>query len=277
NTVTVDKIQQIAVETAEDAKQITLCALIEEIKPYMALIFCRTKRRAHSLNRTLKAQGLSSDEIHGDIAQTKRERVMQSFRDNKIQFLVATDVAARGIDISGITHVINYDLPHDAEGFIHRTGRTARAGKDGCAITLVTPADRSEFLKIEKAIGMTVKRRKISIENAKAIAPVKKDLPAKSYASTRPYAANATPGRNDRGTRKFAGDRRGENPYGRNARKKQGDTAQNGKSAAEKRQAPRKPHDKKNAGGVSAHAPEKKGAEKRLFAKRTERSFSREK
>ena len=222
-SVTVEGIKQLAVETTDDTKQETLCRLIEEMNPFMAIIFCRTKRRAHALNRILQSRGFSSDEIHGDITQGKRERVMQTFRDTKIHFLVATDVAARGLDIDGVTHVFNYDLPHDAEGYIHRTGRTGRAGKEGFAITLLTPADRTEFLKVEKAIGMTVDRRTLKGESVTGKTLSKESAPARKFTATRPYAANSTPGRNTVGKRKFAGDNRGENPFGRSARKKQGD------------------------------------------------------
>jgi ATP-dependent RNA helicase DeaD len=222
-SVTVDGIQQLAVETTDDGKQETLCALIEEFNPFMAIIFCRTKRRAHALNRVLQAKGLSSDELHGDLTQGKRERVMQTFRETKTQFLVATDVAARGVDVDGVTHVFNYDLPHDAEGYIHRIGRTGRAGKDGFAVTLLTHADKSEFTKMEKVIGMTVdKRTRGGDVKGKSLGVSVKKPVGREYADRRPYAANATPGRNARGGRKFAGDSRGISPFSRAARKKDG-------------------------------------------------------
>ena len=218
---TVDAIFQLAVDVADDQKQQTLLELIKEMNPFLALIFCRTKRRAHALCRALKERGLAADELHGDLPQGKRERVMQTFRDMKTQYLVATDVAARGIDVDGITHVFNYDLPHDPEGYVHRIGRTGRAGKDGIAVTLVTRADAQEFARIERFIGVTAARR--GEDGVKRQVVQKKD--ASSFEARRPYAANGTPGRNTRGSRKFAGDSRGSNPYGRAARKRNEDGA----------------------------------------------------
>lgn len=102
--------------------------MIEEHNPFLAIIFCRTKRRATTLNEALLAHGYQSDELHGDLSQAKREAVMKRFREAKLQLLVATDVAARGLDVEGVTHVFNYDMPHDVESYIHRIGRTGRAG-----------------------------------------------------------------------------------------------------------------------------------------------------
>jgi len=231
-SLSVDEIKHLAVEISDDKRQEAICSLIDEMDPYMSIIFCRTKRRAHSLNRVLRERGLNSDEIHGDITQGKRERVMQTFRDTRIQFLVATDVAARGLDIDGVTHVFNYDIPRDSESYIHRTGRTGRAGKEGFAITLVTPAERKDFMNIEKDIKLTIDRRTISkdIKENKDNKEIKdktsevKSLVPGSAAPARPYSVNSTPGRNDRGNRKFAGDSRSENPYGRSTRRKQGDS-----------------------------------------------------
>ena len=219
-SATVDGVTQLAVETTDEGKQEILLSLIKEFDPFMAIIFCRTKRRAHSLNRVLKERGLVSDELHGDLPQGKRERVMQTFRDTKTQFLVATDVAARGLDVDGVTHVINYDLPHDAEGYIHRIGRTGRAGKEGFAITLLTHLDKQEFARIEKIIGITADRRTRGGEVKGSLAA--KKSAGNSFKERRPYGANATPGRNDRGGRKFAADGRGTNPFSRSARRKEG-------------------------------------------------------
>ena len=98
------------------------------------------------------ANGYESDELHGDLSQSKREKAMKRFRDAKTQFLVATDVAARGLDVEGVTHVYNYDIPHDVESYVHRIGRTGRAGGDGMAITLVDPKDLEFLRMIEKGI-----------------------------------------------------------------------------------------------------------------------------
>lgn len=159
--ITLDDIKQIVVETTDRSKQDALCKTIDEYNPFMAIIFCRTKRRVSALNRDLLQRGYNSDEIHGDITQAKREKVMKAFREMKVQLLVATDVAARGLDIIGVTHVFNYDIPQDAESYIHRIGRTGRAGQKGTAVTFISPDDRADMRLIEKEIKMDIERRKI--------------------------------------------------------------------------------------------------------------------
>ncbi len=165
--VTLDEIKQIVVETTDRGKQDALCTVIDEERPFMAIIFCRTKRRVKALNDDLRSRGYNSDEIHGDLSQAKREKVINSFRNMKLQFLVATDVAARGLDIEGITHIFNYDIPEDAESYIHRIGRTGRAGETGKAFTFVTPRDQQELIAIENKIRMNIKTRKIVKDNVK--------------------------------------------------------------------------------------------------------------
>lgn len=157
--VTVKDIRQWVVETSDREKQATLVRLLEETQPYLSIIFCRTKRRANTLNVALQEMGYSSDELHGDLSQAKREQVMKRFRDAKLQLLVATDVAARGLDVEGVTHVFNYDVPIDVESYIHRIGRTGRAGEKGLAITLIAPKDRRELADIENGIQMVMERR----------------------------------------------------------------------------------------------------------------------
>jgi ATP-dependent RNA helicase DeaD len=154
--ITLDEIKQVVVATTDRGKQDTLFKKLDEFRPYLALIFCRTKRRAAALNEALLEHGYLSDELHGDLSQAKREQVMKRFRDAKLQMLVATDVAARGLDVEGITHVFNYDIPQDVESYIHRIGRTGRAGEKGLAITLATPRDSFLLQVIEKGIGMSI-------------------------------------------------------------------------------------------------------------------------
>ncbi|TCP20351.1 ATP-dependent RNA helicase DeaD [Scopulibacillus darangshiensis] len=157
--VTVEETKQIAVETTDRKKKETLCGLVDLYRPFLAIIFCRTKRRASTLNSGLKELGYESDELHGDLSQAKREQVVKRFRDAKIQLLVATDVAARGLDVEGVTHVFNYDIPHDVESYVHRIGRTGRAGGTGMAVTLFTAKDRSTLQMIEKGINLTIKKK----------------------------------------------------------------------------------------------------------------------
>lgn len=157
--ITVKDIRQWAVETTDRGKQDALVRLLETTQPYLSIIFCRTKRRASALNQALQEMGYDSDELHGDLSQAKREQVMKRFRDARLQLLVATDVAARGLDVEGVTHVFNYDVPQDVESYIHRIGRTGRAGEKGLAITLYVGKDKPELADIENGIEMVLERR----------------------------------------------------------------------------------------------------------------------
>ena len=152
-------VNQLAIQTTDRAKQATLIELIEADRPFLAVIFCRTIRRVSKLNDALKSHGFSCEELHGDLSQAKRERVMKRFRDADIQLLVATDVAARGLDVEGVTHVFNYDIPEDSESYIHRIGRTGRAGMEGLAITFYTSNTRSLLDTIEKELNITIKKQ----------------------------------------------------------------------------------------------------------------------
>ncbi|SDY02738.1 ATP-dependent RNA helicase DeaD [Paenibacillus sp. CF384] len=158
--VTLKAIRQLTVEVGAKDKMEQLQRLLGEYNPYLGVIFVRTKKRASALNEFLQENGFNSDELHGDLTQSKREQVMKKFRDAKIHLLVATDVAARGLDVEGITHVFNFDIPENAESYIHRIGRTGRAGEDGLAITLVSPHDRLELAAIEKGINQPIPREK---------------------------------------------------------------------------------------------------------------------
>ncbi|MBD3919518.1 DEAD/DEAH box helicase [Paenibacillus sp. PR3] len=157
--ITVDTIKQIAIETTDRRKEDTLVELIGRYRPYLAVVFCRTKVRAKKLNEALQEQGIESDELHGDLSQAKREQVMKRFRDARLQVLVATDVAARGLDVEGVTHVFNYDLPMDAESYVHRIGRTGRAGNNGMSVTLMTSRDAAALAHIERALNVRIERR----------------------------------------------------------------------------------------------------------------------
>jgi superfamily II DNA/RNA helicase len=128
---------------------------------FKAIIFTATKLTADSLAKTLRDQHFSAAALHGDLKQSVRNRTLEQLRKGKIQFLIATDVAARGIDIQAITHVINYDLPKFAEDYVHRIGRTGRAGKSGVAISLALPSDRPHLKRIERYIGHTLPRATI--------------------------------------------------------------------------------------------------------------------
>ncbi|MBN8209477.1 DEAD/DEAH box helicase [Bacillus sp. NTK071] len=158
---TVEEIQQYVIETTDRRKFGSLTETIDEVRPFLGIIFCRTKRRVSKLNGDLKSKGYLSDELHGDLSQAKRESVIKRFRDAKIQLLVATDVAARGLDIEGVTHVFNYDIPQDTESYIHRIGRTGRAGEDGASYTFIAAKDQSFIQMIEKGIGKKLARKTV--------------------------------------------------------------------------------------------------------------------
>ncbi|MDN4079101.1 DEAD/DEAH box helicase [Paenibacillus polymyxa] len=155
SSVPVSQIRQVVVQTTDRGKQQALVDMLNTDRPYLAVIFCRTKRRASKLNEELQEMGFESGELHGDLSQNKREQVMKAFREAKLQLLVATDVAARGLDVEGVTHVFNYDMPQDAESYIHRIGRTGRAGGKGVAVTLATPRDVPELRNIQRVAGVT--------------------------------------------------------------------------------------------------------------------------
>ncbi len=163
--VTIDKIKQVVIETSEKDKIDTLCKIIDEYRPYIAFVFCRTKQKVSQVNMELLSRGYNSDELHGDMSQAKRERVMKKLRDLKLQILVATDIAARGIDVEGVTHVINYDIPNDVDNYIHRIGRTGRIGNVGMAITLVTPSDQDNLAMIERKIKIKLKSEKKNVKS----------------------------------------------------------------------------------------------------------------
>lgn len=158
NKVTLEEIKQVVVETTDRHKQQALMDMIRQHNPFLAIAFCRTKRRAKALNDALTGAGFLADELHGDMTQAKREKVMKAFREAKLQILVATDVAARGIDVEGVTHVYNYDIPHDVESYIHRIGRTGRAGGEGMAITFVAPKDKEFLTMIERGTNQKIEK-----------------------------------------------------------------------------------------------------------------------
>lgn len=158
-------IEQRVIETTDRKKQEDLLKFIEIEQPFMALIFCRTKRRVTTLYDAMAGIGYSCAELHGDLPQSKREKTLKAFRALEIRFLIATDVAARGLDIEGITHVINYDIPEDAESYVHRIGRTGRAGQKGHSFTFVVPKNKNELRAIESLIQYTLPKETYSKSN----------------------------------------------------------------------------------------------------------------
>lgn len=147
--MTAQLIDQYFVKCAESEKFDIMTRLFDVQSPELTIIFGRTKRRVDELSSGLEARGYKAEGIHGDLTQQKRMSVLKAFKSGKIDILVATDVAARGLDISGVTHVYNYDVPQDPESYVHRIGRTGRAGKEGMSVTFVTPHEMDYLRTIE--------------------------------------------------------------------------------------------------------------------------------
>ncbi|MDK1022242.1 MAG: DEAD/DEAH box helicase [Candidatus Hydrogenedentes bacterium] len=151
-------VRQLLYPVRQEHKSRLLLELLEKEDPGPALIFLRTKIRTETLAHVLKKKGHNVAQLHGDRSQAQRQQALDGFRKGKYDILVATDVAARGLDIEGITHVFNYDIPPNPEDYIHRIGRTARAEAEGDAITFVTPAEFQALGAIEKALGHNIPR-----------------------------------------------------------------------------------------------------------------------
>ena len=151
-------ITQYYLEVQEKRKFDILTRLLDMQSPELAIIFGRTKRRVDELSEALNMRGYSAQGIHGDLTQSKRLSVLRQFKEGSIDVLVATDVAARGLDISGVTHVYNFDIPQDPESYVHRIGRTGRAGKMGAAMTFVTPRETGQLHNIERTTKRKMER-----------------------------------------------------------------------------------------------------------------------
>ncbi|QGT98689.1 helicase [Candidatus Syntrophocurvum alkaliphilum] len=158
---TVSLIKQLYYEVNPRFKLETLCKIIDTSKPSFTLIFCRTKKSTDKLAGYLKSKGYAANALHGDMSQRERDRVMNNFRKGNVGILVATDIAARGLDVDIVTHVINYDIPEDPDSYVHRIGRTGRAGRRGVAITLTEPGQYKKLRFIEDHIRKSLKRESL--------------------------------------------------------------------------------------------------------------------
>jgi ATP-dependent RNA helicase DeaD len=156
--LTVPQVEQRYLEVHSRDKFDVLCRLLDQMDPRLVLVFCNTKRRVDQLSKRLKTLGYRAGGIHGDLKQSQRDRVMAQFRRGEIDLLVATDVAARGIDVEEIDLVVNVDVPQVAEYYVHRIGRTARAGRSGRAITFVGPEDIYKMKEIQRMAHITISR-----------------------------------------------------------------------------------------------------------------------
>ncbi|HMC67242.1 MAG TPA: DEAD/DEAH box helicase, partial [Gemmataceae bacterium] len=167
--LTVENIRQTYITVDEEHKFDLLLRVIDREKPRQCIIFCERKRWADELYRELRHVRKGVAAMHGDLDQPQRDRIMQAFRDAKIVYLVATDVVGRGIDVTNISHIINYDLPIDAENYVHRIGRTGRMGADGVAIAFVTKEQGEQLTAIETLINKQLDEDRI--EGFQAYAP----------------------------------------------------------------------------------------------------------
>lgn len=159
--MTVPQIEQYFIKVDEREKFETLTRLLDYQSPELAIVFGRTKRRVDEVAEALSIRGYTAEGIHGDLSQAKRLQVLRKFKEGSIDVLVATDVAARGLDISGVTHVYNFDIPQDPESYVHRIGRTGRAGKAGMAITFVVPREMGYLRVVEETTKRRMKRMQV--------------------------------------------------------------------------------------------------------------------
>jgi ATP-dependent RNA helicase DeaD len=176
---TAETTKQFYYVVNQSEKTDALLSLMEQLRPYLAIIFVNTQDRVMHVTEKLQAEGLEAEGLHGGLSQNKREQLMDAFRQVKFQYLVCTDIAARGVDVEGVTHVVNYDLPSDPESYIHRVGRTGRAGQEGIAISFVSPRQRTILQKIEKGIKQKIEERLLAGTKGFAEIP-KKDRPKRN-------------------------------------------------------------------------------------------------
>jgi ATP-dependent RNA helicase DeaD len=197
-TLTVDAISQAFVEVGAKEKGARLIELLKTEEPEQAIIFCRTKIGADRLEKTLKGKGLDVKALHGDMSQGSRDGVMIAFKDHRVRLLVATDIAARGLDIEHVTHVINYDVPASSEVYVHRIGRTGRVGRTGRAITFVTPAQRDEIGRIERDVKTTIGEWETPEERLEhAPRPRRRERPERREPAETPKPRDRKPAKDD--------------------------------------------------------------------------------
>lgn len=161
STMTVATVHQYYFEIKNENRFESLCRILDVDEPSSSIIFCKTKKGVDELTEAMQSRGYNAEGMHGDMNQNQRLSTLKKFRDGNLEILIATDVAARGIDVENISHVINYELPQDTESYVHRIGRTGRANKEGTAYTLVTPREYMALKQIEKGIRCKIRRKEI--------------------------------------------------------------------------------------------------------------------
>ena len=155
------KVRQVAYMVPRAHKMAALGRILDVEQPQSAIVFCRTRTEVDQLAETLNARGYRAEALHGGLSQDQRDRVMKKFRANTSDLLIATDVAARGLDVEHVSHVVNYDVPSAADGYVHRIGRTARAGRSGVAITLAEPREHRMLKNIERHTGQKIETAQV--------------------------------------------------------------------------------------------------------------------
>lgn len=188
-TAPADAVRQGLYTVLHDAKMDLLSSILSKNEVRSALVFLRTKHRTDRVTKALNRAGFKAQAIHGGRSQSQRQQAIDGFRKGRYQILVATDIAARGLDVQGISHVVNFDIPKTSDDYIHRIGRTARASAEGDAITFVSPDEYKVLHLIEKSLGKSIPRQEW--EGSVAIAPLYKPASARPAG---PRSANARPG-----------------------------------------------------------------------------------
>jgi ATP-dependent RNA helicase RhlE len=183
-TVTADRIEQRLFHVNAQDKRKLLVDLLHDPKLARVIVFTRTKHGANKVVEHLEKNGIPADAIHGNKSQSARQRAMENFRSGRARLLVATDIAARGIDVDGITHVVNFELPNEPESYVHRIGRTARAGAEGIALSFCAPDEHGYLRDIEKLV-----KRKLTVvgEEPASIGRGKPAAPVRDYAKKTPF------------------------------------------------------------------------------------------
>ncbi len=196
-SLTVDTVDQYYFEIRHKDRFESLCRILDATSHSSMLIFCNTKRNVDTLTDHLKGRGYDAEAMHGDLNQAQRMKTLAKFKDGSVEFLVATDVAARGIDVENISHVVNYDLPQDLEAYVHRIGRTGRAGKKGTAFSLVSPREYRDIKTIEKMTNSKILRKDIptvddifEVKYRDILEEVRKELEKDDYRKFLPHVSS---------------------------------------------------------------------------------------
>ena len=201
---TAERIEQRVINVDQPQKKLVLAKLLSDPSVTRAIVFTRTKHRADQVTRHLETAGVAAAAIHGNKSQNQRERALGGFRDGRTRVLVATDIAARGIDGDGVSHVVNFDLPDGAESYVHRIGRTGRAGAEGLAISLCDPSERSNWRAIESLIRQRVPV--IEVEGSRATAADRAAHQRAEAYDPAPRSPRGAPGgRDGSGQRRYQG------------------------------------------------------------------------